>query len=82
MIFSGTSKTTIWWRRRELDLDSNLLINIGLMGLKIRFCYILCYFTLAAWIKFIFCCLSLIVLTDVPGIPYNLRTIHDENLLV
>jgi hypothetical protein len=32
-----------WWRRRELILDCKLLINIALMSLKIRFCYILCY---------------------------------------
>jgi hypothetical protein len=29
--------------RRELILDCKLLINIALMSLKIRFCYILCY---------------------------------------
>ena len=29
--------------RRELHLDYKLLINITLMGLKIGFCYILCY---------------------------------------
>jgi len=32
-----------WWRRREPYLDRKLLINIGLIRLKIRFCYILCY---------------------------------------
>ena len=35
-----------WWRRRELHLDYKLLINIGLMSFKIRFCYILCYINL------------------------------------
>ncbi len=32
-----------WWRRRELYIEFNLLINIGLIRLKIRSCYILCY---------------------------------------
>ena len=31
------------WRRRELLLDFNPLINIDLVILKICFCYILCY---------------------------------------
>ena len=34
---------SILWRRRELYIEVNLLINIGLIRLKIRFCYILCY---------------------------------------
>jgi hypothetical protein len=33
---------SIFWRR-ELHLYCKLLINIALMTLKIRFCYILCY---------------------------------------
>lgn len=32
-----------WWRRRELHIYYKLLINIDLMSLQIRFCYILCY---------------------------------------
>ena len=32
-----------WWRRRELHIYCKLLINIDLIRLKIRSCYILCY---------------------------------------
>jgi hypothetical protein len=39
----STYKTAIWWRQRELYLEVNLFINVGLMSLKTCFCYILCY---------------------------------------
>ena len=42
-IWSSFDRSPTRWRRRELHLDGKLLIKIGLMSLKLRFCYIRCY---------------------------------------
>jgi len=31
--FKASCRAVVWWRRRELQLDCKLLINIALMGL-------------------------------------------------